>query len=317
MQNAVPPNVAVAAALRVVRKIGTAIGFDNINTEQKGEFRMKHTARILLSCVATLMLTASSYASELPASIKEANKIRMLVDAVYPPMEYFDPDTGKLTGLDVDLGEEIGKRLGVEVEFINAKFAQLIPSLETGRADLIISSMGDTKERQETLDFIDYLKIGGQFYTLSGSDSFNTREDLCGYGVATGRSTSIPEEIRTWSAENCVSQGKPAINVVDAQTVADARVSLELGRADAAAVGAHAVRYNMQLFPGRFKLVGEPFNGKVAGVAFLKKDSELRDAVHAAMNDMVADGTYQKIFDKWKMGDLTIVPLTINNQPAK
>jgi polar amino acid transport system substrate-binding protein len=280
---------------------------------------MKFTVYALLTiCAVAAINTASlSHASELPKGIKDAGKIRILVDTIYPPMAYVDPASGKLRGLDIELGDEIGKRLGVQVDWVTSSYAQLVPSLKTNRGDLIMSGMGDTTERQETFDFIDYIKIGGQFYTLSTNGSLNTRADLCGRSVGGGRASTIPGDVKAWSDENCVAQGKPAINVVGTETANDARMSVQLGRIDAAAIGAHTVRYNMGLFPDRFKLIGEPFNGKVAGVTFLKKDTALRDAVHAAMKEMVADGTYKRILEKWEMGDLAIIPLTVNNKQAQ
>lgn len=280
---------------------------------------MKGTVKkLVMSCaLAAVALALPVQAAEPPAAIKEAGKIRILTDATYPPMAYYDPATEKLAGLDIELGNEIGKRLGVEVEWINSKYAQLVPSLDTGRGDMIISGMGDTPERQETFDFIDYIKIGGQFYTAAGNESLNSLDDVCGKSVAGGRASTIPGDVTVWSDANCVAKGKPAVEAVGVQDSNAARISVELGRTDAAAIGAHTVRYNMQLYPGKFKMVGEPINEKVAGVTFLKKDTELRDAVHAAMKEMVADGAYQKILDNWKMGDLTIIPLTVNMKPAE
>ncbi|MFX7732002.1 hypothetical protein ABTK10_20945, partial [Acinetobacter baumannii] len=80
----------------------------------------------------------------------------------------------------------------------------------------------DLPARRETMDFIDYLKSGAQFYTLAASP-FAAPEDLCGKRVGTSRSTSFPDQIRRWSAENCEAKGKPAIVVVPAESTADAR----------------------------------------------------------------------------------------------
>lgn len=268
-------------------------------------------ARLAALC---LLVTGASYAAELPAAIRQSGTLHLSVNAIYPPMEYKDPATGQLIGLDIDLGEAIAKKLGVKVEWQESAFEQLIPSLQTGRTDMILSGLSDLPARRETMDFIDYLKSGAQFYTVAAAP-FEKPEDLCGKKVGTSRSTSFPAQIRAWSTTNCEGAGKPAIEVVNAESTADARTQLKQGRIDAAVQGNETVPYFMGLESGVYKTVGAPFTVNYQGIAFKKTDSEFRDLVANTLQGLIIDGTYGQILAKWKLSGNAVAAPLINGEP--
>src|SRR5437660_115734 len=103
---------------------------------------------------------AIAEAAELPEQVKQAGEVRLTVNSTYAPMEYRDPTTNQLVGLDIDLANELAKRLGVKIIWSETPFAELIPSLQTKRADFIISGISDRSSRREAADFIDYLATG-------------------------------------------------------------------------------------------------------------------------------------------------------------
>jgi polar amino acid transport system substrate-binding protein len=147
-------------------------------------------------------------AQELPARIKDAGKIVIATMPNYPPITYKDPATNELQGFDIELGEAIGKELGVKVEWQEIAFAQMLPSLQTGRVDLAMAGMSDKKARQETADFVDYLTSGAQFYTSKAlAGEIKMVDDLCGKSVGASRSTDWPAQIAAWSDANCVAKG--------------------------------------------------------------------------------------------------------------
>src|SRR5437667_249907 len=163
-----------------------AIALDRIKQRQGGRsdptFASKMNCMIHLRfvclCVAG-MVGASAAAAGLPDTIRQAGAIHASVNAIYPPMEYKDTATGQLTGMDIELGEALAKRLGVRMVWSESAFEQLMPSLQTGRADLIISGLTDRVSRHEVADFIDYLKTGAQFYVQAAS-AMQVAADLCG-----------------------------------------------------------------------------------------------------------------------------------------
>ena len=254
----------------------------------------------VLVASAVCVLSASALAAELPDVIKASGVLHLSVNAIYPPMEYKDIATGQLAGLDIELGEAIAKKLGVKIEWVESAFEQLMPSLATGRTDFIISGLTDRAKREEVADFIDYLTTNGEFYVQSGS-AFKTATDLCGQKVGTSRSTSFPADIAAWSKINCEAAGKPAIEVVNAESTADARSQLKQGRIDCAVQGSETLPYVFSQDPGAYRAVGLLSTGRIQyqGIAFKKDQSQMRDAVMQALGALIADGTYTTILTKY------------------
>ena len=83
----------------------------------------------------------------------------------YAPITFKDPATNKLTGFDIELGEAIAAELGLKAEWQETAFAQMLPSLQTGRVDMVMAFMSDTPARRETADFVNYIRSGAQYYT--------------------------------------------------------------------------------------------------------------------------------------------------------
>lgn len=273
-------------------------------------------ALIAIGLVAAAATPAG--AQELPARIKTAGKVIVANQPNYPPMEYKDPATGTLKDLDIDLALALAKELGVKVEWADIGFEQMISSLTTGRVDLIQSGMSDLPKRRESLNFVDYMKSGAQFYTsYERRDEFKTPTDFCGKKVAMSRRTSFPDETAKWSKENCEAKGKAAIEVVGSEGSADARAQLKQGRVDGAVQGSETLPYLINLEKDTYKVVGEPFTAVLQGIAFAKTDTGLRDAYVGALKKLMASGEYKKIFDAWGQGGAMLSGVMINGDPVK
>ena len=270
---------------------------------------------IPLLALPLLLLTTQAQTQTLPPAIAQSKTIRIAVNGTYPPMESVDPATNKLVGFDIDLGEAIAKTLGVKLEWQDGAFAQLIPSVQTGRADMILSGISDLPARRENLDFLDYLNSGAQFYALASNATLKAPEDLCGKKVGTVRSTSFPAAIEAWSAENCVKPGKPPVEVVGVDRMPLVAVELQQGRIEAAVRGSETLPTIMAAEPGTYKIVTPPITVVLQGIAFTKENSALRDAVLAALNTAVADGTYAKLIEKWNLQASAAKAITMNGAP--
>jgi polar amino acid transport system substrate-binding protein len=269
--------------------------------------------RLLLSLgLAALAAVTSAQAAELPADIKQAGTLRLTVNATYAPMEYRDPATSELVGLDIDLANELAKRLGgLKIVWSETPFAELIPSLQTKRADFIISGISDRASRRETADFVDYLTTGPQFFVMAESEA-KAAIDLCGKKVGTTRSTSFPVEIEKWSKQNCEAAGKPAIQYVPGENSIDVRNQLKQGRIDAAVQGNETLPYIMDLEPGAYAPVGTPISQQFTGIAIPVKEKALAQAMLEAVDALIADGSYRTMLAKWKLTDNAIEKATIN-----
>ena len=106
----------------------------------------------------------------MPAAIKSKGTLDVATEAQYAPNEFLAPDGHTIIGMDADLVTALAETMGLKVKFINANFEAIIPGLAGGRYDLGASSFTDTKEREKTVDFVDYFKAGISFYAKSSSN---------------------------------------------------------------------------------------------------------------------------------------------------
>jgi len=272
----------------------------------------------LIGLSAVALCAGLAQAQSLPARIVEKKTISVANVPNYPPLEFKDPKTAKLTGLDIDLGEALAKKLGVEIKWEEISFEGMIPALTTGRVDMILSGMSDLPSRRETMDFVDYLASGAQFYTNADrKDEFKDLAALCGKKVGASRRTSFPKEMEGWSKENCEAKGKPALEIIGTEGSADARTQLRQKRLDAAVQGSETLPYLMGQEKGVYALLGTPFTTVHQGMGFAKKDNKLRDAVAKAFKEMLADGTYVAVLKKWELGDAKVDTLMINGEAKR
>ena len=279
---------------------------------------------ILTACAALLGTSISMAhaqdAVKVPAKIKETGKLVVGTSPTYPPLEFKDPATLELKGLDIDLADEIGKRLGVKVEWQEQSFDQLINSLDTGRINMGASGMTDIPARREKTDFVDYFATGSQLFTTpdAGPD-LKKAEDVCGKPVAVNRNGIFFIRLKEFNEAVCKTKGLADVNYVLVDKTADARLQLIQKRAVAAVQGVDAIRYLNEhegsADKGKFVLIDQPIAVDYAGFGFSKAQTELRDAVAVVVNAMIADGTYSKIFAKWEMPYAEVKKTMINTQP--
>ncbi len=175
--------------------------------------------------------------------------------------------------------------------------------LQTGRGDVIISGMSDTVKRQQTMDFVDYVTTGPIFFTTKANAAkYKVPTDLCGKKIAGSRSTTFPDNVKTWSQANCVAKGKPAVQFEGTEDSNAARLGMRQGRYDAVVQGVETIAWQMKVEPDTYVLVGDPIlTNDVFGMGFKKSNTALRDAVAKALDELIKDGTYGQILKKWDL----------------
>jgi len=254
---------------------------------------------------------AQSAAPPIP-SIGKSTLVAAIVPN-YPPFEYKDPATDNLMGFDVDLGEALAAKLGVKLEWQETSFDQMMSALTTKRVDVILSGMTDLPARRESVNFLDYITTGPQFYTVKArAGEFASTDALCGKVVGTSRRTSFPNDIANWSGEHCVKAGKPAIKVVGTDGSSDARMQLRQNRIDAAVQGGETLPYQNSVEQNAYAPIGQPFLSQYTAIGMSKDNAALTTALTAAFNQLVADGTYQKILAKWGLQQHAVPKALVN-----
>ncbi|WP_062226070.1 ABC transporter substrate-binding protein [Aureimonas frigidaquae] len=276
---------------------------------------MKQPLAAALVLSAGLITAVPAVAQELPARIKEAGRIVAATNPNYAPIVYKDPATNVLQGLDIDLGTAIAEELGVEIEWQETEFVQMLPSLQTGRVDIALAGMSDIASRRDTVDFVDYMSSGAQFYTLTQlAGSIKEPTDLCGKRVGASRNTNWPSDITAWSEANCVAAGLEPIDVVGTEGSVDARTQLRSQRLDAAVQGNETLPYFQKLEPDTYVLIGAPITRTLAGIPTVKTEEgeQIRDAVAGALKRLQDSGRYQEIFASYGLAENAVDDIQIN-----
>jgi polar amino acid transport system substrate-binding protein len=246
-----------------------------------------------------------------PAAIKSKGTLSVASDASYAPNEFFAPDGKTVVGMDVDLINALGARMGLKVNVGNATFDSIIPGLAAGKYDLGVSSFTDTKAREKTVDFVDYFSAGEAFYTKAqGGTLANTLADLCGHTVAVEKGTTEQTDATAQSAK-CKQAGKPGVTVLVFPDQNGANLALNSGRAQIGFADSPVAAYAVKKTGGQFKLVGQTFAAAPYGIA-IPKGNGLTKPVLAAVQKLIKDGTYTSILSHWGLQAGAITTPKIN-----
>jgi polar amino acid transport system substrate-binding protein len=253
---------------------------------------------------------AAPLADKLPQDIRDKGVINVGSDIAYAPVEFKDKN-GNTAGIDPDLADAMGKLLGVKFDFQNGTFDSLLTGLRSKRYDIAMSAMTDTKDRQngvdpdthkkvgEGVDFVDYFNAGVSIYTPKGrTEGISTWRDLCGKKIVVERGT-VSNDLATAEAKKCPAGKKLSVQAFDNDQQAQTR--LRSGGADAGSSDYPVAAYAVQTSGGGkdFQLVGKQVQAAPYGIAVAKSNTQLRDALKAAMNQLIKDGTYDKIVKRW------------------
>ncbi|MFI1869214.1 ABC transporter substrate-binding protein [Streptomyces jumonjinensis] len=259
----------------------------------------------------------------LPQAIRDKGVVKVGSDIAYPPVEFKD-DSGKTVGLDPDIAAALGKELGVKFEFENGTFDTLITGLRSKRYDIAMSAMSDTKDRQngvdsetgkkvgEGVDFVDYFTAGVSIYTKKGDDKgIKSWSDLCGKKIAVQRGT-VSEDLAKAESKKCGSKGKITIEAFDNDLEAQTR--LRAGGADAGSADFPVAAYAVETSGGGkdFQIVGDQVEAAPYGIAVAKDNTQLRDALKAALDEIIKNGEYKKITDKWGVAAGAVTEAKVN-----
>ena len=172
--------------------------------------------------------------------------------------------------------------------------------------------MIDKKERQETVDFVDYLSSGVAFMTLKDNpEGLNPRADLCGVGVAVEKAATGDLVADDLSAD-CEKAGKEPLEKLPFPDQASAVQALKSGRADAVLALDLTLAYNVSQDPESFEIPAEPFGLLPVGIPVPKDNPELRDAVQAALKKVQEEGVYDELLTKWNLEDQALEGAPIN-----
>jgi len=247
----------------------------------------------------------------LPDDIRAAGVIKAGGPVTVPPAVYLEDDAVTRTGYMTDMANAVGDVLGVEIEYSEMPFPALIPGLQSGDLNMTLT-VSDKFARQEVLDFVDYLADGLRILVLVGNpNGFDSLESLCGNTVAV-LAGSIASGVVAEANESC----DDPMEVKEFNDVPSAQLAVRSGQADATFGGGTALNYlSANVEDGTvFEVApGGPYTVQPDAFAFLKGNDELRDAVQAAVQRLVDNGTAAEILEKYDVDpDGLYDPIPIN-----
>lgn len=256
----------------------------------------------LLACA--VVVTLSGIGSPKPLAGAQDEPLVFCSDLAFPPMEFLEGS--KPVGADIDIGTEVGKRLGREVEFTNVGFDGIVAALQSDLCDAIISGMNNTPERAEQVDFVNYLNVGQSLVVRTGNPlGITSLETLCGHaGGAQVGSTNL-DTLNT-ASEACVAGGNEAIDVTGFPADTDGILALKADRIDAYETDSPVAAYYIGQEPKTFEFGGPAIDALPVGIALRKDNTELRDHMQAAIDEMYADGTMATILETWQLQDFAL-----------
>jgi polar amino acid transport system substrate-binding protein len=253
----------------------------------------------------------ASLAAQVPATIKSKGTLNVATEAQYAPNEFIASDGHTVIGMDAELMDAIASALGLKAKLINSDFETIIPGLAAGRYDLGISSFTDTKEREKTVDFVDYFSAGISFYAKSSANpGVSTVADLCGKTVAAEKGTVEAEEAEAQS-KKCTKEGKKAVTALSFPGQNAVNLAVSSGRAELGMADSPVADYQVKQSEGGFKLIGKEYEVAPYGIA-IPKTTGMTQPVLGAVKAVIADGTYAKILAKWGLQSGAIKTPTVN-----
>ena len=247
---------------------------------------------LLIALTSSLFVGCGKSSDKLNSleNVKKSGKLLIGLEDSYPPME-FRNSKNDLVGFDIDLGNEVAKKLGVKAEYVATDFNGIILALNASRFNLILSGMSITDTRKRAIDFSVPYVTGGQIIAVKiGDTSIKSVDDLKGKIVGT-QLGSI--------GDTTASTMKDLKEVKKYDKIAEGLQELSSGRVNAVIMDAQVGGYYTTQKKGQYKILTKLISEEPMGVGFKKGEKELKDAIDKAILELKNNGTLTKLSIKW------------------
>ncbi|PIC80915.1 ABC transporter substrate-binding protein [Sporosarcina sp. P18a] len=214
-------------------------------------------------------------------------KFTFAASGVYKPFSF--EDDGKLTGFDIEIGNALAEKMGLEANPVTNPFETILQGLVGNKFDAIIGSMAYTKERAKQADFTEpYYYSGGMIFVAKNNDEITSPEDLDGKKIGVVAQSTYEEPAKELSDNiQYYSSDVVALKDLTVKGRLDAVITADI-------VGYEAIDNGFEV-----KEVDKPMWVEQPSIAVNKENPELTKALDQALQEMIDDGTYEEISDKW------------------
>lgn len=243
-------------------------------------------ASSVASSAASSEAVSSAAAAEL--TTVEAGKLTMATNATFPPYE-MTTDSGEIEGIDVDTAKAIAEKLGLELQIDDMDFDAALLAVQQGKADMVMAGVTVTDERQNVMDFTDSYATGIQSIIVKEDSDIASVDDLAGKKIGTQRGTTG----YLYCSDDFGDE-----NVVAYDNGLTAVQMLNNGQVDCVVIDNAPAKEFIAANPG-LKLLDTAYVEESYAIGVGKGNTELKDAINTALEELKADGTLQAIVDKY------------------
>lgn len=243
----------------------------------------------VLFAAGLVALSTPAFAQTALDDIKTAGAIRIGTEGTYAPFTFHDA-SGALVGFDVEIGEAIAEKLGVEAEFVEGPWDGLIAGIDANRYDVVINQVGINEERQAKYDFSEpYIASKAALVVKDDNTDITSFEALSGKKAAQTLTSNFGKLAESYGAELVATEGFDQSIALVLQGRADATINDSLSFFD----------FKTQQPDAQVKVVATAEDADFSGVLLAKNKPELLAAINEALAAIQADGTYAEISQKY------------------
>ena len=250
---------------------------------------------VLVAGVIGLGLATPAFAQSALDQIKSAGALRVGTEGTYAPFTFHDA-SGALVGFDVEIGQEIAKRLGVTAEFVEGPWDGLIAGIDANRYDVVINQVGITDERKAKYDFSEpYIASKAALIVKGDNTTITSFADLAGKKAAQTLTSNFGKLAQENGAELVGTDGFDQSIALVLQGRADATINDSLSFYD----------FKKQQPDADVKIAATQADADYSGVLLAKGKPELLEAINAALAEIKSDGTYAALSEKYFGADVS------------
>ena len=250
---------------------------------------MKKTVKIL-SVVLALILVIGCFAAcgkKEEKKTEEKKTLVMATNAEFPPYEYHEGDA--VVGIDAEIAKLIADKLGMELKIEDVAFDSIIPGVQAGKYDMGMAGMTVNEERLKSVNFSDSYATGVQVVIVKEGGSIASLDDIAGKKIGVQTSTT---------GDIYASGDFGDENVVKFDSGAAAVEALKSGKVDCVIIDNEPAKSYVAANEG-LKILETEYAVEDYAICFAKDNTELKEKVNAALKELIADGSVQKIIDKY------------------
>ena len=250
---------------------------------------------VMVLVMATAVFSAcGSKSSDSKSGGDGKQVLSMATNAEFPPYEYVEGED--VVGIDVDIAQAIADKLGMELKVDNMNFDSIIPAITSGKDAMGVAGMTVTDERKKNVDFTDSYATGVQVVIVREDSKITDVKDL----TTKGANNTIGVQLGTTGDIYCTSdiQDKGFGKVQQFNKGADAVQALVSGKIDCVVIDNQPAKEFVKANKG-LKILDTEYVTEDYAIAVAKDNTELKDKINGALNELKADGTIQKILDKY------------------